>query len=109
MVDRERKKELKRKALADIQSAFFNGMPMPLDQVIALIEYVGNELHSRDPRLSPACDHTLRISKAWCADNSVDADSVLAWLCDNGGGCDCEVIFNVDGRLEEALEWRSKQ
>jgi Protein of unknown function (DUF2695) len=108
-MDRERKKELKRAANAEIQSGFLGGMPMCLDQVIALIEHTGNQLHSRDPRLSPACDHTLSISRAWCIENGADVDRVLGWLCDNGGGCDCEVIFNVDSRLEEALEWRSKQ
>ena len=108
-MDKKRRSQLKKQTAGAEHAAFLLAIPLPIEQVISLIEHVGNELHSRDPRITPACDHTLRFSKAWCAQHGVSENAVCEWLRDHGGFCDCEVIFNVDGRLEEALEWREKQ
>ena len=108
-MDKKRKKEIKKQVVGAEHAAFLASMPLPIVQVVSLIEYVGNELHSRDPKITPACDHTFRFSNAWCVQNAVDMQAMGQWLRDHGGFCDCEVIFNVDGRLEEALEWQEKQ
>ena len=31
----------------------------------------------------------------------VDVESVLDWIINEGGGCDCEVLYNVEERFEE--------
>ena len=34
-------------------------------------------------------------------DKNIDAKMVLSFLEENGAGCDCEVIFNVEEKFEE--------
>jgi len=46
------------------------------------------------------CDHTLRSTVAWLAERP-EAATVVAWLADNGGYCDCEVIANAEDHFEQ--------
>ena len=47
------------------------------------------------------CDHSLRHSFAWADMNGVHREVLKAWLHDNGGFCDCEVLYNVMPDEEE--------
>jgi hypothetical protein len=49
------------------------------------------------------CDHTLRNANTFLMERGIDAEKVIPWLRDNGGYCDCEVIFNVDEKLGEIV------
>ena len=49
-----------------------------------------------DERLSEPCDHTLRFTEEWARGESRDWPALEAALADAGGGCDCEVLANVD-------------
>ncbi len=42
------------------------------------------------------CDHTRRLTIAFLRERSLPEDSVLRWLDENGGFCDCEVLANSE-------------
>jgi hypothetical protein len=41
------------------------------------------------------CDHALRLTTQWIKDSENTESSILPWLEDNGGYCDCEVLANT--------------
>jgi hypothetical protein len=89
-VDAERKRQLKREAKqqekAEARAA------MVLDE--AALE---NLLDHLDERLMiTGCDHSLQLTRAWAAQQGVDADALASSLEQFGGFCDCEVLANVE-------------
>lgn len=42
------------------------------------------------------CDHTLRHTLAWLTQRGLSCASTETALLAQGGGCDCEVVLNVD-------------
>ena len=45
------------------------------------------------------CDGTLRSTRVWVLSRGADPNSVVSYVRDSGGCCDCEVLWNVfDGR-----------
>lgn len=49
-----------------------------------------------DEALSEDCDHTLNKTKAFLDSRGIEHEKVIGWLLEHGGGCDCEVINNVE-------------
>jgi hypothetical protein len=87
---RQLKREWQRGQKAAARAAF----PLSTDRLEALFQHVEHCLENRD------CDHTLQISRAWLTDNGIDPEPVVAWLKDNGGYCDCEVMYNAADHFE---------
>jgi len=64
-------------------------MALPISEVFIkqLFEYLCRNISD--------CDCTLRKTKDFLKSRNLDVDKTIAWLEQNGGYCDCEVIFNV--------------
>lgn len=41
------------------------------------------------------CDHTLRFSRQWIAEQHQPEEQIVRWLGQHGGCCDCEVLANA--------------
>ena len=96
IMDKARKKELL-KAYADEQrQSFKDNLPMDEELFWNLFDYVDEKLETND-----GCDHSLTFTREFLEKQSVDVESVLAWIINEGGGCDCEVLYNVEERFEE--------
>ena len=68
---------------------------MSEDKFIPLFELLDAQLHER------GCDHDLKLTEQILLNLCVkDVLSVLAWLEEQGGYCDCEVIMNVEQKFE---------
>lgn len=50
------------------------------------------------------CDHTLRLTYEHLKKAGVSAEPVVAWLLENGGCCDCEVVMNAENAWREAIQ-----
>lgn len=50
---------------------------------------------------SEGCDHTYRFTHGWLSDHHLPSTSVLAWLTEHGGFCDCEVVANARDHWEQ--------
>jgi hypothetical protein len=64
-------------------------IPIPKADLKALFDY----LDRPDP---PACTHTLKETIEFLKSRNLDVEKTIAWCRENGGHCDCEVIFNVE-------------
>lgn len=47
------------------------------------------------------CTHTMKETIAFLRKGGLPVEQTVEWLHENGAGCDCEVIFNVDGEWGE--------
>ena len=87
MTPRDRKRRLKASYKAQ-ERVLEAGMPLPKDGLLDLFAYLDRRIHA-------GCDHTLRQTQQFLRTRDFDASSVLPWLRQNGGFCDCEVLINV--------------
>jgi len=70
--------------------------PLPDQKMKALFEM----LHAGLAR--EKCDNTLRLVKRWLKEQGLAFEPVEAWLNENGGYCDCEVVLNAEEAWQEA-------
>jgi hypothetical protein len=65
-------------------------MPIDQPQLESLIEWLDDEV------INKGCDHDLTLTKKWLKANNCPVHSTLMALIAHGGGCDCEVVLNVE-------------
>jgi hypothetical protein len=65
---------------------------MPIDQfqLESLIQWLDDEIAKN------GCDHDLTLTKQWLQANNCPVHPTLMALLAHGGGCDCEVVLNVE-------------
>jgi hypothetical protein len=94
MTEKERKRALKKKGRALMReradAEWDKHMVLAPDQLAALLDYLDERLPEE------GCDHTLRLTRGWAEANGVGADELETSVLHFGGGCDCEVLSNVD-------------
>src|SRR6516225_3187685 len=71
------------------------GMPLSPEQLHRLLDYLDAHLK--------ACDHTTRLTAIFLHVEQLDKDTVLSWLGEHGGYCDCEVLANLTD-LDDSLQ-----
>lgn len=89
--DREKKKAWKDEERRRARAAF----PLGDAELAALFDALARKLEEE------ACDDTRRFTEEWASEHSCSLDTLGAWLEDNGGFCDCEVLANVEPHWEE--------
>lgn len=95
-MDKARKKELLKAYANEQKQSFKDSLPMDEELFWNLFDYVGEKLEAKD-----GCDHTLTFTREFLETQKVDVEHVLEWIINEGGGCDCEVLYNVEERFEE--------
>ena len=91
-------KDKKRKALAEYKcrqkEAFLASLPMSTALFRELFDYLDELLGE------VGCQHDLRLTESFLQEHSCDTVTVLEWLQDNGGCCDCEVLANIEEKFD---------
>ena len=64
-------------------------MPLSKPNLKALFDYL-------DETADQGCDRTLRRTQEFLHEWNLPAEVTTDWLMDYGGGCDCEVLGNVE-------------
>lgn len=95
--DKQNKKDMMKKWKAEQRTAAQAKFPLPIAQMKAMFDMLDNELPAQ------GCDHTTRLTSAWLTKQNLPVEQVLAWLQDNGGGCDCEALANAEETFNEAV------
>ena len=65
-------------------------MPLERQQLEILIDYLDESCERN------GCDGTVRNTRIWLALNRLPVELTEMALLSHGGGCDCEVVLNVD-------------
>ena len=64
-------------------------MPLSKPDLKALFDWL-------DETADVGCDGTLRRTQEFLRGRGQPDGDITDWLTDNGGGCDCEVLANVE-------------
>lgn len=94
---RSRSKAIQRAAREDARLKVRNSLPVPAPVLKALFDYVDNQLNSTK------CDHTLRHALDFIRKNALPEETVIGWLKNNHGYCDCETLWHSEEVVEEAV------
>lgn len=92
-MDTNIKKALRSQVKQKVRESFEASLPMPRETFAALFDFI-------DENLAEYSDTPLLAKAFLQKQNNVDAASVLAWLADNGGYCDCEILNNCEELFE---------
>ncbi len=77
------------------KNKFINSLPISRDIFYELFDYL-------DERLSEeTCNHNLDMTEEFLKQRNIPIEEVENWLIENGGGCDCEVLANVEDLFEQ--------
>jgi hypothetical protein len=88
--EKERRKALQRQARDQQRAQARAAQPLNDDQLRELFDALDEQLSSGP------CDHTLRLTRQFLDSAGASAETVIPWLVEHGGGCDCEVLANVE-------------
>ena len=97
-MNEHRKRALKNEVRYRERLQLLGSMPFSADVARELFDHLDTGLSSN------ACQHDLRLTKAWCASAGIDESVVSAWLEELGAFCDCEVLGSVEDQVHDALK-----
>lgn len=96
MNEKERKKQIKRELKQKAQDEFEKNLPMSRINFQDLFNYLDEKLSEVE------CDDTFKTTKEFLNNNGIkDLNKIENWLKENGGYCDCEVLYNIEEKFED--------
>lgn len=90
-MDKSKKKELLNKYKDEQKQQFLNSLPMPIESFVRLFDYLDET--------DEDCAGDLRLTIKFLEEQNCPVQAVIEWLRKNGGGCDCEVLDNVEEKF----------
>lgn len=97
-MDAEQKKKRKAQVRNQQRKAALAALPLPVAELKALFDMLDAELPVK------GCDHTRRLTQAWLETLGHPVESVFAWLDTQSSYCDCEILANVEERVNDATK-----
>jgi hypothetical protein len=98
--EKKRRQALVEKIAQEKQSQAEAAMPISKPDLKALFDYVDERLEQ------DGCDHTLKATRSFLAQQNLPQEPILDWLVEEGGGCDCEIIANVEDGWGESTAYK---
>jgi hypothetical protein len=79
------RQEIEKHARAEAEAK----MPISKQQLASLFDHL-------DHALSQGCDHSHRHTQEFLRSQALPESTIIPWLGEYGGYCDCEVLANVE-------------
>jgi hypothetical protein len=98
MTSNDRKRELKAQARTAELKKLLESLLMEISTLKDLLSYLNKDS-------SPPCNHTYRETIEFLRSRNIDPATVIPWLQEHGGFCDCEVIYNVYDAVGDLVGW----
>lgn len=93
--EKDRRKKIMEELTKNSNMEFELSLPVSREIFKKLFDYLDNELGKYE------CDKKLTLTRKFFSYNAIiNDDEILTWLHENGGGCDCEVLANVEQLFE---------
>jgi len=93
--EKDKRKALKKSFKAREMEQVLASLPIPLNTLKELFNWLGFELKNED------CDNTFKHTQVFITQNNLSEETLLKWLGNQGGFCDCEVLANVSEHFED--------
>ena len=84
------RKELKNQYKMQQKEAFEASLPMPKENFEELFDYLDQRLEEQ------CCNDDLSMTLDYLEEAGIEPEPVVAWLQEQGGCCDCEVLANME-------------
>lgn len=65
-------------------------MPLDEEDLVSMLDWIDEQVQAR------GCSHNYALAREWLSDKAVDVSVTLMALMAKGGGCDCEIVLNVE-------------
>jgi hypothetical protein len=88
-IEQDRRKAMAREAAQRQRATAIAAMPISQDQLAQLFDHL-------DGALSVGCDHSLKLTRQFLQAHDLPEATIIPWLGEYGGFCDCEVLANVE-------------
>lgn len=85
-------KELIAKYKENQQKQFNSSLPITKKDFKALFDYLDSHIDG--------CQHDFVLAKSWLSERGLPVYEVLDWFRNNGAGCDCEILLNVEEKFQ---------
>jgi Protein of unknown function (DUF2695) len=93
--EKERRKQIVDALAKKANEEFESSLPLSREKFNSLFDYLDNELGEQE------CDNNMAMTLKFLKSNNImEIDKIIDWLNDNGAGCDCEVLGNVEAMFE---------
>ena len=93
--EKERRKQILNELREKQQKEFEQSLPMDRKIFENLFDYLDYQLEEN------SCDDTNKLALEFLVKNKIEnIETVLNWLAENGGYCDCEILANVEEKFE---------
>jgi len=93
--EKKRRKQLQKGLQKKALMEFEESLPISRELFLDLFDVLDQELGKN------GCDDSLKLTKHFLETNQVrNTDEVEKFLKENGGFCDCEVLYNVEEKFE---------
>lgn len=92
--EQERRKAIVREAAQRQRADAIAAMPISQSDLAELFDHL-------DRALAHGCDHSLRITREFLHSKGLSEATIIPWLGEYGGYCDCEVLANVEQEWEQ--------
>ncbi len=93
--EKERRKKLHQEIAKREQEEFFNSLPLDKSNILELFDFLDIELEKR------GCNHNYQLTNEFLKPKGLNSDIVFEWFREQGGYCDCEILYNIEERFEE--------
>ena len=94
--EKARRKQIQKELRGKAQIEFEESLPVSREIFKKLFDFLDEKLEEHD------CDDSLNLTNKFLETNHIEnIEEVENWLKENGGFCDCEVLYNVEEKFEE--------
>lgn len=94
--EKARRKQIQKELQEKAQAEFEKSLPISREDFQNLFDYLDESLEENN------CDNCLTLTKQFLETNQIqNIEEVENWLKENGGFCDCEVLYNVEELFEK--------
>lgn len=94
--EKEKRKAIARELKLRARQEFENSLPMTYENFKNLFEYLDGQLFDN------GCDHSHKLTISFLQSlPQLNFDTIIEWLDENGGYCDCEVLANIKDKFDE--------
>ncbi len=92
--ERDQHKALTRAFIQKRRVETIASMPILQADLVQLFEFLDNALVA-------GCDHSFRFTRQFLQANNLPEATIVPWLGNHGGYCDCEVLANVEDGFQQ--------
>jgi hypothetical protein len=94
-IEKERRKQIVDALAKKANEEFESSLPLSKETFNSLFDYLDNELGEDE------CKNNLTMTLKFLKSNNIpDINKIVDWLNENGAGCDCEVLGNIEAMFE---------